>query len=744
MISQEQDVFFLDEKPSPQHLENQKTVKILAVDDDANFQRSTAFALFTLTVLGCKIELTQAFSYAEACQVLAKENDFAIALVDVVMETEDAGLRLVRGIREVLGNEKIRIILLTGQPGMAPIFDVMRNYDINDYWTKSELSADRLQTILTTNLRSYQQISSIANAKRGLQLIAESSGALYTSRNIKELSGKMLRQLSQLLNLPHGGIVCVKSTGELTEQGISHQIIAASGEFEPYFGYALQQLEQQHIRAQLELCLSRRQSRIENDFTCLFFPDELAGADYSVYLATGRPLDITETELIRVFSMNICGGLHSVSLMSQLDKIAFEDPLVKIPNLNVLIRTLEGVLAEDIREKFNLLIIDIDKFSDFNRVFGSPQGNEMLKHVASCLREHFDACVLVARLKDDKFAVLGPKTLVTADIISRLFIQPYQQGKSKITVNISTVTLPLELADGTAVDAITQVNMALKTAKKLGIRQHVTYQQANDDNVAYHFELLQALQHSITCNDIHIALQPQVCIKTGEVVGVEALARWTLPNGQNVPPLDFIPIAEATGLITQLGEQLFVQSCQALCALNEAGYTNLCMGVNLSAMQFEQENIVDILKQHIADANMPPGQIEVEVTESIAMQNFETIRKQLNDLRSIDIRVAIDDFGTGFSSLAYLSKLTFDRIKIDKSFIDNVTSDDGAAAIVDSIILLGQRFHMNVIAEGVETKEQAKWLSDRGCHDAQGYFYAKPMPLPELLTWLKNYQKTPL
>lgn len=229
MISQEQDVFFLDEQPSPQHLENQKTVKILTVDDDSNFQRSTAFALSTLKVLDCKIELSQAFSYAEACQVLTKENDFAIALVDVVMETEDAGLRLVRAIREVLGNEKIRIILLTGQPGMAPIFDVMRDYDINDYWTKSELSADRLQTILTTNLRSYQQISSIANAKRGLQLIAESSGALYTSRNIKELSGKMLRQLSQLLNLPHGGIVCVKSTGELTEQGISHQIIAASG-----------------------------------------------------------------------------------------------------------------------------------------------------------------------------------------------------------------------------------------------------------------------------------------------------------------------------------------------------------------------------------------------------------------------------------------------------------------------------------------------------------------------------------
>ncbi|MFB2643288.1 EAL domain-containing protein [Shewanella bicestrii] len=740
MVSQSQDIIFLDEPEPSTTLKATKAVKILTVDDDINFQRSTAFALSTLTILGAKIELTQAFSYAEACQMVANEDDFAIALVDVVMETEDAGLRLVRGIREVLGNEKIRIILLTGQPGMAPVFNVMRDYDINDYWTKSELSADRLQTILTTNLRSYQQISNIANAKRGLQLIAESSGALYTSRNIKELSSKMLQQLAILLNLPSGGIVCVKAINDLHEFGHMHQIIGASGEFESYYGKALQQLEQQHIRIQLELCLSSKHSRIESQYTCLFFPGELAGNDYAVYLATGRLLDATETELIRVFSMNICGGLHSVSLMSQLDKIAFEDPLLKIPNRNVLIRTLDGILKEDIRDKFNLLLIDIDKFSDFNHVFGSEHGNNMLKHVANSLKDQFDASVLVSRLKDDKFAILGPKHLVSATLIEQLFVAPYQQGTSCITVNISTVTLPLELAEGDAVAAITQLNMALKKAKSLGIRQHVTYQPSKDD-VATHFELLQALQLGITQGDIHIALQPQVSLQTGEVVGVEALARWTLPNGDSVPPLRFIPIAEATGLITKLGKQLFVQSCQAMHALTEAGYPNLRIGVNLSAMQFEQEQIVNQLNADIQAAQIASDQIEIEVTESIAMQNFEVINKQLKALRNMNINVAIDDFGTGFSSLAYLSKLTFDRIKIDKSFIDNVTTDDGAAAIVDSIILLGERFKMNVIAEGVETLEQARWLKHRGCHDAQGYFYAKPMPLKELLIWLANFQK---
>ncbi|UXM81751.1 EAL domain-containing protein [Shewanella seohaensis] len=224
-------------------------------------------------------------------------------------------------------------------------------------------------------------------------------------------------------------------------------------------------------------------------------------------------------------------------------------------------------------------------------------------------------------------------------------------------------------------------------------------------------------------------------------MGVEALARWTLPNGDSVPPLRFIPIAEATGLITKLGKQLFVQSCQAMHALTEAGYPNLRIGVNLSAMQFEQEQIVNQLNADIQAAQIASDQIEIEVTESIAMQNFEVINKQLKALRNMNINVAIDDFGTGFSSLAYLSKLTFDRIKIDKSFIDNVTTDDGAAAIVDSIILLGERFKMNVIAEGVETLEQARWLKHRGCHDAQGYFYAKPMPLKELLIWLANFQK---
>ena len=741
MVNQDNAISFLDETDSHSLQKTSGVIKILTVDDDESFQRSTAFALSTQRILDCNIELTQVNSYAEASLVVAERNDFAIALIDVVMETEDAGLRLVRAMRDVLGNDAIRIILLTGQPGMAPIFEVMRDYDINDYWSKSELSSDRLHTILTTNLRSYNQICSIARAKRGLQLIAESSGALYTARSIKELSGKMLQQLSQLLMLPTDGIVCVKSSCDVSEQGIAHKVIGATGAFERYFGLSLQHLEQQEIRAILELSLNSRQSRFESNYTCLFFPDDLAGADYAVYLATGRPLDVTESELIQVFSMNICGGLHSVALMSQLDRIAFEDPLLKMPNRNVLNRALESLFTQASRNNFNLLVIDIDKFSDFNRVFGSTQGNNMLKHVASSLRQHFDPSVLVTRLKDDKFAVLGPKNLVTSDAVTKIFEKPYMQGVSSIAVNLSTVTLPLELADTCAVDALTQVNIALKKAKKLGIRQHLTYEKDSEDNVTYRFELLQALQLGMTRDELHIELQPQICLITGKVTGVEALARWTLPDGTKVPPLDFIPIAETTGLITDLGEQLFNQACVAMAQLHDAGYHDLCMGINLSAIQFEQEGFVARIEAMLNQANVNPQNIEVEVTESIAMQNFEIIRGQLNALRKLKIKVAIDDFGTGFSSLAYLSKLPIDRIKIDKSFIDHVIDDDRAAAIVDSVIILGQSFELNLIAEGVETIEQARWLRDRGCHDAQGYFYAKPMPLTELLVWLKTHKQ---
>lgn len=733
-------IVFKDEILSSQESKTTKSLKIITVDDDVNFQRSIAFALSNIAVLGRKIELLQAFSFSEASQMLLENEDIMIAFFDVVMETDDAGLRLVKSVREVLGNAELRIVLVTGQPGTAPMHMVMYDYDINDYWTKSELTSDRLYTILTTNLRSGEQIRDLARAKRGLQLIAESSGALYSSRSVKMLSIKMLDELAKLLGIPSGGIVCVKSSLSNHENKPEVVIVGASGAYRSSIGKKLTELNCAGVSTQLQQSLKNRESFYEAHHTCLFFPDEMAGANYAVYLPTGRPLVPTETDLLRVFSTNICGGLFNVSLVSRLDKLAFEDELLQIPNRNSLLRALDDIICNENSGDFTLILLDIDGFSRINTVLGTVQGDAVLSDVASTLRAAFDKAVLVCRVKDDKFAVVGPKAVVKTEIIVGLFKSARVQQGVKIVVNLSSVTFSLGFASESALDVLTRAGMTLKSAKQRGIKQHVVYDPTQNINEEHQFQLLQSLQVAINQKNIRIALQPQISVSDGSLTGIEVLARWTLPDGIIVSPVEFIPLAEATGLIMPLGDQVVEQACMVARVMKESGFGHLKVGVNLSVAQFAQEKMLDRILGHVHNANVSPEQIEFEVTETAAMQNFETVNSILCELRALKFSVAIDDFGTGFSSLSYLSSLPADRLKIDKSFVDRVTLDDGASAIVQTILHLGKSFNMNVIAEGVETRAQLDWLRVHGCADAQGYLVARPMSLSEFIPWLSDYE----
>ncbi|MCG8613541.1 MAG: EAL domain-containing protein [Pseudomonadales bacterium] len=753
-------VQFLTEGES-RPVDNPKTaIKVLAVDDDADFQQSTAFALSRLHVLDHPIELLQANSYSQASQILAEHTDIAIALVDVVMETEDAGLRLVRAIRDVLGNNEIRIILVTGQPGIAPMQEVMQQTDIDDYWTKSDLSIQRLQTILTTNFRSFGRIREINRAKRGLQLIAESSGILYSSRDLNELSNKMLEEIAKLLGMPTEGMICIKSANEERSAGEAPRVITGSGEFVSCFGQAITTLDNIEIRKRLEHTLRNRESSYEQDFTCLFFPDDLAGSDYVMYINTARPLTATEIELLRVFSINICGGLHNVALVSKLDCLAYEDDLLHIPNRNALLRTLDNLLRRPQRNEYALALIDIDNFSNINSVLGNRQGDQVLGFVAHYLQYTFDKTVLVARVKDDLFAVLGPANQVDADRIRVLspiltesavnLVKPAPDNikycietlQQITSINISSVHFPLELADSSAVNVLTKAGITLKSAKKKGIGQHVHFDPKTSTQTDTHFQMLLALQRGLKAREIAVVLQPQFCIRTGEVIGFEALARWCDSSGKMISPAEFIPVAESSGLILHLGQQVLEISCQYARQLKEKGYGNLRIGVNLSAIQFELTDMAEKVKATIAAAGISPQQIEVEVTESVAMQSYDLVIHHLQTLRKAAINIAIDDFGTGFSSLGILSELPADRLKIDKSFIDNLQADDGSPAIAQTVIHLGERFGMKVIAEGVETVTQLRWLQKHGCDEVQGYLYARPMAIAETFNWLQSYKPT--
>ncbi|MBU6954889.1 EAL domain-containing protein [Hahella sp. HN01] len=727
--------FAQDEPETPEHI-TREAWKVLTVDDDFNYQRSTEFALAGLKVLDRPLQILRAYSYAEASKLLSEHADIAIALVDVVMETDDAGLRLVRAIREVLGNAEIRLVLLTGQPGMAPMLDVMKEYDINDYWTKSELTDTRLQTVMTGCARSYIQIREIARAKRGLQLIAESSDSVYSAKNLQEFSARMLAELAKLLGLPPDGLVCAKAYTTSQPESRESYIIGAGGIYSNCVGKTLMEFEAPKVREHLNQCLQSRKSIHEKEFTCLFFLDPIGAADYAAYIETGHPLDSTEQELIRVFSLNISNGLQNVSLFNRLERLAYEDDTLRIPNRNALLRRLSQILSRTDRNQYQLMLVDIDGFASINTALGARYGDSVLKLVSSRLKDAFNGTVQVSRVKDDLFAVLGGVNEVSVDKLDGLFNGLSASEKSLKLLNISSVIYPLNHPDSSPPEVITRAGIALKQAKKRGIRQHTTYDPETEAAAASRFHLLQALQDALTKQSIYAVLQPQVDLETKQVTGVEVLARWRMEDGTHIRPDQFISLAETTGLILPLGQQILTQGCAACHRLQDAGYRDIRIGVNYSVIQFEQDDMVDTLIRSAEAVGIRPQQIEVEITESTVMHNFSLVRDKLERLREIGVAVAIDDFGTGFSSLAYLSRLAVDRLKIDKSFIDKVTTDQGAAAIAKTIIQLGESFNLDIIAEGVETKEQAQWLLDNGCRSVQGYLYARPMEVDDLLQWL--------
>ncbi|MCB1167734.1 MAG: DUF3369 domain-containing protein [Leptospiraceae bacterium] len=374
--------------------------RILAVDDDSLYQKTTEFGLRNFQVLGRPIELLQAGSFGAASAILSRERDIAVVLLDVVMDTEDAGFRLVKAIREVLGNAAIRIVMVTGQPGQSSMQASLKDYDINDYWNKTELTVERLKAVITANIRSYDQLTTVQRARQGLQMIAESSSALGESRTAHEFASRMIVEIAGVLGVPPEGIVCAGASDGPDQEPV---ILAAAGSHSRLSGKSISNIEDQSIRQELSRCLSKKETINAANHTVLYFDESLAGSAYAAYIATGRHPDQTETELLRVFTQNLGKGLHNVSLFSQLDRMAYEDSLVKLPNANALLRALSARGHDD----RVLMLVDVDKFGEINLTLGTDVGDELLVKLGQALRQATDSSVMVARISDDLFALLG-------------------------------------------------------------------------------------------------------------------------------------------------------------------------------------------------------------------------------------------------------------------------------------------------------------------------------------------------
>ena len=428
----------------------------------------------------------------------------------------------------------------------------------------------------------------------------------------------------------------------------------------------------------------------------------------------------------------------------KLDHLAHHDPLTALPNRLLFHDRLHHAIQRVTRgnEQLALLFIDLDRFKNVNDTLGHHIGDELLQQVAKALSSKLRDGDTLARLGGDEFIVLledvdgqyGASQV--AEKLVAMFEQPFMVAGHELFVTCS-VGVSLFPADASDLNMlIRNADVAMYQAKARGRNGYRFYAPSMTGEGVERLRLETFLRRSIEKEEIFLNYQPQVEIDTGRLIGVEALVRWNHPELGLVPPIRFIPLAEDTGFINQLGKWVLSEACHQMVRWQEAGLEVPKMAVNLSAKQFDRGSIVSMVADILRETGLEPHRLQLEVTESVIMNTGDALAF-INDLHAIGVSLAIDDFGTGYSSLAYLKQMPVQTLKIDRSFIKDISTDVNDEAIAIAIIQLGKSMNLSVIAEGVETHDQAAFLLRHGCNQAQGYFYSRPV-MPEDLQqrWL--------
>jgi len=435
----------------------------------------------------------------------------------------------------------------------------------------------------------------------------------------------------------------------------------------------------------------------------------------------------------------------------QLEFQANHDALTGLPNLNLLSDRIRQALLISRRSKqeVGVFLLDLDNFKLINDTLGHDSGDQLLNLIAQRLNGMIRAGDTVARQGGDEFIVivsdqaLSENAPLLAEKILDVVAQPLAvDGREVVlTVSIGICIYPRDGEDPQSL--VKNAEVAMYRAKEQGRNCFQFYTGEMNAKSLARMTLENHLRYALEREELTLYYQPKVNLASGQITGMEALLRWQSPELGMITPDAFIPLAEETGLVVPIGAWVLKEACAQAQAWRDAGLPPLVVAVNLSPRQFRQQDIAAVVAQCLRETGLDPRCLELEITESMVMQDSERVTSVLNQLKRMGVSLAMDDFGTGYSSLGYLKRFPFDKLKIDKSFVRDITSEPNNAAIAKTVIAMAHSLHMKVIAEGVETQGQLNYLRLHGCDEMQGYFFSRPVPAEKFERLLREPLRLP-
>ncbi len=447
----------------------------------------------------------------------------------------------------------------------------------------------------------------------------------------------------------------------------------------------------------------------------------------------------------------ILGLLHDVSQRRQTEErlayLAQYDSLTGLPNRYLLLDRLDAAMQRARRSNtlLGLMFLDIDRFKEINDTRGHAAGDALLKQIAERLTGTLRASDTIARLGGDEFTVLmenaGNVDEITAvaEKVRNAFATPFTTDSGVVftTTSVGITIFPFDDQDRDAL--LKNADIAMYHAKQER-NTWALYRPEMNANTAQRLHMETELRHALVRNEFELHYQPQLNVKSGDVVGLEALARWNNGTLGRVSPGEFIPLADDTGLIVPIGEWILRAACAQCKIWEKAGLAPIPVSVNIAAPQFRRGNLLQLVSTVLAEYELDARWLALEITESSIMRHAEQTTRTLSELRELGISIAIDDFGTGYSSLSYLKRFPVNKIKVDQAFVRDISSDPNDAAIVSAIIAMSRQLGIKTMAEGVETRAQLEFLSRLDCDEYQGYLFSRPLPAAEVLPLLQAHQ----